>query len=97
MKTDLELFRKSADVIKTLGHPVRLQILCLLQEAKEKRLTVTEIYEELGLSQPETSHHLSVMKNLSVLRCEKNGSSSYYSMCDQYPFVKSLIQMLGKK
>ena len=53
------------------GHdrPVRLCILDLLQRAGE--LTVTEIYEALGLEQAVCSQHLTVMRDKGILGYRK--------------------------
>lgn len=96
MKTINESIAKASEIIKALGHPVRIQILNLLSSKKNTKMSVKEIQESLGLSQPETSRHLIVMKNGSVLNYEKQGSSSYYFINDNYSFVSCISACVNK-
>lgn len=81
--------------MKALGHPARIEIMMLLN--RRKKMSVTEIYEELGLSQPETSRHLSVLKNNDVLLFEKKGAVSNYYINEENLFVKDFVVCLCKK
>ena len=87
---------KTAEMIKSLGHPARIGILVLLNNKPIKKMTVTQIHEELGLTQPEASRHLSILKNSSVLYCEKDGSNSYYFINEEYSFVSSIVNCISK-
>lgn len=60
-------------------------------------MSVTKIYEQLGLTQPETSRHLSVLKNNGVLLCEKAGSVSNYYINEENSLVNDFILCLCKK
>ena len=60
------------------------------------KMTVTQIYEELGLTQPETSRHLSILKNSSVLHCEKDGSNSYYFINERHSFIHCIANCMSK-
>lgn len=86
---------KAAEIIKSLGHPARIEILVLLNNKQIKKMTVTQIYEELGLTQPETSRHLSILKNSSVLRCEKDGSHSYYFINEEDFFISGIANCMS--
>ena len=74
---------KVAEILKTIGHPVRLMILEAL-EIKEP-LTVTEIQEKLnsGTEQSLLSHHLIKMKDRGILKCDKQGMNVLYSLEDR--------------
>lgn len=87
--------KETTEIIKALGHPVRLEILLLLN-GKKGKLSVTEIHESLGLTQPETSRHLTVMKNASVLNSEKEGSNSYYNINNEFPFIRCIAACISK-
>ena len=86
MKLKSESIKKIAEIIKSIGHPSRIEILFLLYK-KGQKLSVTQIHENLGLTQPETSRHLAILKNSSVLECEKNGSNSYYFINEKNIFI----------
>ena len=83
-----ESIKKAAEVVRTLGHAARIEILILLKNKSKEKMSVTQIQESLGLTQPETSRHLAVMKNASVLNHEKEGSNSYYSINDELPIIQ---------
>ena len=91
-----ESIKKKADIIRSLGHPARIEILALLNNKPQKKMTVTQIYEELGLTQPETSRHLSILKNSSILRCEKDGSNSYYFINEEHFFIHCIANCFTK-
>jgi len=64
-----------ADVLKALAHPVRLQIVELLET---KELCVGDIVEALGGKQAITSQQLNMMKDKGVLNCRRDGTKIYY-------------------
>ena len=88
--------KKAGEIIRSLGHPVRIEIIILLNNKQNKKMTVTQIYEELGLTQPETSRHLSILKNSSVLSCEKDGSHSYYFINKEDSFIGCIANCMSK-
>ena len=91
-----ESIKKAAEIIRSLGHPARIEILILLKNKPKMKMTVTQIYEELGLTQPETSRHLSILKNSSVLHCEKDGSHSYYFINEKQFFIHCIANCMSK-
>lgn len=91
-----ESIKQAAEIIRSLGHPARIEILILLKRKVKRKMTVTQIHHELGLTQPETSRHLSVLKNSSVLHCEKDGSNSYYFVNEKHAFVHCIANSLDK-
>ena len=95
MKQVDDSIKKVSEIIKTLGHPARLEILLLLS-GKKRKLSVTDIHESLGLTQPETSRHLIVLKNGSVLNCEKEGSNSFYFINEDHSFIRCIANCMNK-
>ena len=69
---------KAAAMLKVLAHPKRLAIVDLL--GKEDKMTVTEIYKYLDLSQAIASQHLITLKDKGVLSSFKVGTKIYYSL-----------------
>lgn len=55
----------------------RQKILLLLDKSN---LSVNQIAESAGLSQPNTSRHLFVLKNVGLVRADKNGNNVIYSI-----------------
>lgn len=79
-----------AGMLRVISHPVRLDIIDLLQV--HGRLTVQEIQESLGLEQAIASQHLILMKDKGVLKAEKSGRYRYFSLV--YPTMKNIIKCL---
>jgi DNA-binding transcriptional ArsR family regulator len=70
-------FEREADILKVLGHPVRLKIVAgLLSEA----CNVKKIWECLGLPQATVSQHLALLKNKGIIEGRRNGVEVYYSV-----------------
>ncbi len=64
-----------AEVLKAIAHPVRLQIVELLQV---KEMCVGDIAEALGGKQAITSQQLNMMKDKGILSCRRDGAKVYY-------------------
>jgi DNA-binding transcriptional ArsR family regulator len=69
---------ESANILKAVAHPMRIAILNLL--IRQKSLSVTEIYEQIGIEQAVASHHLGLMRNKGVLNSKREGKNIYYSL-----------------
>ena len=70
----------TARVLRCLGHPLRLQILDLLEHSGEA--TVTEVHEGLGVEQAIASQHLTTMRDKGILARRKEGVHVYYRIGD---------------
>jgi len=84
-----ELLQNAADILRTVAHPMRLQIIHLL-EAGEK--PVTELSQHLGVQQPYTSQQLNLMKSKGILSSRRNGNQVYYAIAN--PNVVKVIQCI---
>ncbi|MFK7813044.1 MAG: ArsR/SmtB family transcription factor [Maribacter sp.] len=76
--------QKVAKILKTIAHPVKLEILEILEF--EEPLDVSTLRERIG-SQCEISmmsHHLSKMKDNGILVSEKRGKQVFYSIADRH-------------
>lgn len=78
---DASAVEDTANVLRCLGHPLRLRILDLLERAGEA--TVTEIYEALGVEQAVASQHLTTMRDKGILARRKDGVHVYYGIGDE--------------
>ena len=70
-----EHMEKAAEILRTMAHPVRLQIIDLL-EGGEK--TVSELSQNLDTPQPYMSQQLNLMKSKSILGSRRDGNQVYY-------------------
>lgn len=78
MAIEAKKLEQVAFILKTIAHPVRLAIVELLD--KNKKMSVNDIGEQLGLEQSLTSHHLNNMKIKGILQSEREGKNMYYSI-----------------
>ncbi|MEZ4883409.1 MAG: metalloregulator ArsR/SmtB family transcription factor [Chitinophagales bacterium] len=85
---NVQKLEKIAFILKTIAHPVRLQIVELLDLHGD--LSVGEICEKLNTEQSLTSHHLSNMKLKGILSSTKDGRKVIYSLKE-----KSVLQILN--
>jgi ArsR family transcriptional regulator len=72
---DKELAMHAADVLKAVAHPLRLQIVEVLEDGE---LSVGEIVDALGEKQAITSQQLNLMKDRGVLASRREGARVYY-------------------
>ena len=75
---DFSELQEASLVIRSLNHPLRQQILNLLEEFGS--MTVTQIYIKLRIEQSVASQHLAIMRKTDVLKTERNGKFIYYSL-----------------
>jgi len=72
---DKKVAEHVSEVLKAVAHPVRLQIVELL-EAKE--MCVGDIVDAIGGKQAITSQQLNMMKDKGVLGCRRDGAKVFY-------------------
>lgn len=89
---NFEFLEKRAEVVRSLGHPIRLAILHILLQ--NDQLTVTEIHTQLDIEQAVASHHLRILKSADILAATKAGKNTNYQIFNEQ--IKQLaIQLLG--
>ncbi|MFB2550740.1 ArsR/SmtB family transcription factor [Ensifer soli] len=67
------------DVLKAAGEPTRLRLLALLSSGD---LTVTDMTEILGQSQPRISRHLKLLGEVDLVRRYQEGAWAYFRLKD---------------
>ena len=67
-------------LLKSIAHPLRLKILCLLQD---QELTVGEIRDEVETTSANVSQHLTIMRNQGVIIARKDANFIYNRISDQ--------------
>lgn len=80
---------KYSQILKVLGHPIRLKIVLGLYD---KTCNVKKMWECLGLPQATVSQHLHVLKTQGVLKGTRNANEIHYQLADD--FVKKLVVVL---
>jgi len=74
-----EIGQLHAEMCSALADPRRLQILYLLAR---QDMTVGELTQQLGISQPSTSRHLRTLRSRGLVRATRTGQSVVYSLTD---------------
>ncbi|OMH24548.1 transcriptional regulator [Tersicoccus phoenicis] len=70
---------RAAAVLKALADPTRLRLVSMVRSSA-RECCVCELSEPFDLSQPTISHHLKLLVDAGVLRRERRGTWSYYSI-----------------
>jgi ArsR family transcriptional regulator len=92
-------YEQYALICKTIVNPVRLRIINVIGE---KKINVTEIREEIGISMSNLSNHLSALNRVGILSREKKGNYIYYyltelSLLEVLDKMKKVIQSVSSK
>ncbi len=88
---DVQLATSRAEILKALGHPVRLRIVAHLCDAEE--MTVGEIGAALRLPQSSVSQQLASLRLNGLVSVRKEGGFRYYALA--IPKVRDLIECLS--
>lgn len=70
-------FDREAEILKVLGHPIRLKIVAGLMS---QSCNVKKIWECLGLPQATVSQHLALLKNKGIIDGRRDGVEVYYQV-----------------
>ena len=74
---DKKVAERVAEIMKAVAHPVRLQIIELLET---REMCVGDIVEAVGGKQAVTSQQLNMMRDKGVLSSRREGAKVYYSI-----------------
>lgn len=75
-----DTIERIAEILKTISHPVRLEVLEFLEG--DKSFSVAELMEKTGVEQSLLSHHLTKMKDKGILKSKRDGKKILYSLTD---------------
>ena len=78
-----------AEICRTLGSTVRIEILTALRDGEK---TVTELAETLGLRQANVSQHLAVLRQRRVVTTRKNGTNIHYRVAN--PKIIQAVELM---
>lgn len=77
----------AARALKSISHPLRLKILCVLDD---QEACVQEIVDAVGTSQSNISQHLAILRDKGVLVTRKDANRVYYRVGDS-----RILQLIG--
>ena len=76
------------EFLKMLGNPTRIRILLLLME---QDANVSDLAEQLGMTQSAVSHQLNLLKSNKLVRRRRDGKMIFYALVDEH------VQMIIEK
>ncbi len=92
--TELDEVRPLTRLFRALGDETRLRILALLSHGE---LCVCHVESALGLSQPNCSRQLGILKSSGVVESRRDGTWVYYRITSQESeSVKEVLAVLTK-
>lgn len=87
--TDDQVYDMQVRICKAFAHPTRLRILDLLGRRER---TVSDLQQALGLTAPNVSQHLSILKSAGVVSTRREGRQIYCSLT--IPEVKQACTLI---
>lgn len=92
--TNLEDVRPLTKLFRALGDETRVRILALLVHGE---LCVCHVEEALGLSQPNCSRQLGILKGAGIVDSRRDGTWVYYRITEQeHESVTNVLGVLAK-
>lgn len=76
----MQSFDREAEILKVLGHPVRLKIVAGLMS---QSCNVKKIWECLNLPQATVSQHLALLKNKNIIEGRRDGVEVFYQVVSE--------------
>jgi ArsR family transcriptional regulator len=77
-KLDSDWFDVNANLLKVLGHPVRMKIINLLRQGPS---CASDTNTEIPISQPNLSQHLKALRKAGIIDCACQGTKRCYYIC----------------
>lgn len=82
-----EHIEQAAYALKSISHPLRLKILCVLGDSEA---CVQDIVDAVGTSQSNISQHLAILREKGVLQTRKDANRVFYRVGDA-----RILQLIG--
>jgi ArsR family transcriptional regulator len=76
---DVARLEKTAEMLKAMGHPMRL---AMLEKLRVEPWCVCELAADLGLNKSIASKHLSLLEEVGLLSVEKKGTRVTYTLIE---------------
>ena len=74
-----DFYNIHSDVCKTLANPKRQEIL---DNLRDKEMTVNEIVAKTGISQANLSQHLALLRTKGIVSTRRDGINVYYAIAN---------------
>lgn len=80
MEKNPSQYRQNAEILKALGHPIRL---CIVTGLLSGQRNVSEMVECTGIAQPTISQHINVLKAAGIIEGVREGNQILYSVVNK--------------
>lgn len=89
-------YLEMSEIFKALSHPTRLFIV---HSIKDKRMSVKELTELVGVDISTISKHLTILKNSRIIKGEKEKNFIYYTLAIPcvLDFMSCAVNIINKK
>lgn len=84
------VLRRESRLVKAIANETRLKMLRLLSKGE---MCVCELTIALDLTQPTTSHHLTILENVGLVEAKKEGKWVFYRIAEP-KVVENLLEFL---
>lgn len=84
--------RDAAGLLRLLADETRITVVMLL--ARSPKIIVGDIVKNCAVSQPATSHHLSLLRHSGVVYCDRDGKHNRYSLTERGQIAAALLANL---
>lgn len=91
MKPSVPLYQAKAELFRTLGHPVRIRVLELLQDGPRP---VRELLAEIEIESSSLSQQLAVLRRAGLVTSSRDGGAVHYTLAT--PDIAKLL-MHGRR
>ena len=96
IKLDYGMLRRAVLTLRAVNHPLRKQIITLIES--RKKMPVTDVYAKLKIEQSVASQHLAILRRAEIVKTERDGKFIYYSVNKKrVAEINSIIQQLAQK
>ena len=86
---ETQIYEMQVRICKAFANPARLRMLDMLSKGEH---TVSDLQASLGLSAPNVSQHLSILKSAGVVTTRRDGKQIYCSLT--FPEVKQACSLI---
>jgi len=84
-------YSRDSDLLKAIGHPIRLKIL---QGLMKNECDVSKIIKTLGIAQSTVSQHLGILRTRKIIKARKDGVKTCYGIVDDR--IRKIITILSE-
>ena len=77
------LLQMMADWFQAMGEPIRLRIVCVLQQGE---LSGQALMEMLPCPKQTTSRHLAVLRQAGIIRARREGHATHFRVADAFEY-----------